>query len=223
MNIRIGGVYNCDIIQSLKKLNLNHFKFDLRPRSFNFTQISKIEEIFKNNILSSDHVTVCFEDDDELTIKESLKRIMGDLSFKDIYLEFYNPLKSSEFYDSFNRAYYLHINSNFDLKSLSEYKFLKCVVLHSKDIEQLINFNHIHNFLKTLEANLNEGQCVEFQMSWDDEVNSSLLNFYNIQSVSFDIDSKIESSYRNIDKDLMCSIITQNKKYIGDTVENIAN
>ena len=86
MNIRIGGVYNCDIIQSLKKLDLNHFKFDLRPRSLNFTQISNIEDIFKNYIHSTDHVTLCFEDDNELTISESLKRIKGDLSFEDIYL-----------------------------------------------------------------------------------------------------------------------------------------
>lgn len=223
MRTRIGGVYNSDIIDFLRSLDIKDFKLDFRPRSFNFVPMSVAKDIFSHHIHSDESISLCFEDDSKETIDQIIHSIKGDLSFKEIFLEFYSSLVDFSLLDSFDLKYNLHISSSFDIKSLNKYKNLKSVIVHSKDIEQMENFNSLTHFMNQLIENLNENQKIEYQLDWDDHINALLIDRYNIRDFCFDISSKIEKSYRNIDSDLMEQLLIQNQINIGGLVENSIN
>ncbi len=223
MLIRIGGVYNSDIVSYLRGLDIKDFKFDLRPRSFNFIPLSSAREIFLNNINSDESISICFEDDSKTTIEEVTSKIKGELSFENIYLEFYSSLIDIDFLDSFKADYFLHISSSFNPKSIPLYKNLKKLIIHNKDVEQLKQFDKLNTFMEVINSNLTIDQSLELQHDWDEDVNTSFIEQFNIQHICFDISSKVELSYRNLDKDLLESLLLQKNIIRGDSYENSTN
>lgn len=213
--MRIGGVYHSSIIRHLSASGVNHFTFDLRPRSLNFTQIYKIKEMIEENNNSLNHFYIHFENEKDFMITGSLEDIENARGQSSIHLEFSGADELS-FYEQFERPYVWHFNENISLDAISKTKYLKKISFDQLYIERLLQFGRLYElFGKIIESIGDKKIDFEINASWDSAVMETLIDFYPITTLCFEINNKVESSYRQIDLHLVQGHIEHTKRTLN--------
>jgi hypothetical protein len=199
VKIRLTGVYNSQTITHLKDCSVNHFGFDLRPKSFNFIQAYKIQEILTTVDTLIDNFYLHFENEKDYVISEISSMIVSHLKHGKLFLEFSGD-NDLNFYDQFSVPYLWHFNEKIDLGQIEKSQYLQRIVLEQNTLEHLNRYNRMYDFLNGLAPLLTNKQIeLELKLDWDSALMEAILDFYPVAMISFGVNSKVEKSFRQID------------------------
>ena len=210
MKLRVSGIYNPEIIQYLRQYSISHFTYDFRPLSFNFTQAYRVKEMLETVGSPLDSVSLHFADEKDFVISQILKEVK-ESSQGEVLLEFSgrDPLN---FFEQFETPYIWHFNELVNIDNLSELKYLSKISFDHLYLERLMQFGELFNFLGKITAILKENQSLEIHLDWDTPVMETLIDFFNFDSLCFEINNKVEASYRNPDFKLVSTHIEHTKR-----------
>lgn len=194
---RISGIYDYRTIQFLQELKINHFSFDLRPRSLNFIQEYRLIEILEKMQLGN--IYLRFENEQSYIIE----RIYN------------NCLKA------FGGRVLLELSGNIDIGFIKENKFPFLFVVNEKDLELIpvdelcVGHTFSYEFLQMMHlrgefvawvsayyrkfnaSSLNNIQILD--IDWDSDIFPSLYEYFDFDLRNLPINGKIEVCYRNVD------------------------
>jgi hypothetical protein len=210
VKLRVSGIYNPDIIQYLRQYNISHFSYDFRPTSFNFTQAYRVKEMLETAGSPLDTISIQFADEKDFVISEILKDIKSS-SKGEVLLEFSgkHPL---DFFEQFETPYIWHFNELVNIDNLSELKYLSKISFDHIFLERLMQFGDLFDFLGKMTTLLKENQSLEIHLDWDTSVMETLIDFFNFDSLCFEINNKVETSYRTPDLKLFSAHIEHTKR-----------
>lgn len=215
MEVRVNGVYNSSIINHLSAIGISHFSFDLRPMSLNFTQSYKIKEMLEQTSSSLKHFYIHFENEKDFMINEIVADINNSRGQAEINLEF-SGHDQLEYYESFETPYLWHFNEDVDFSQIAKTKNLKKISFDQLYIEQLLQFGKLYDlFGKVLAFVGNKGIELEISANWDSAMLETIIDFYPITSLNFEINNKVETSYRQIDLQLVTGHIEHTKRSLN--------
>lgn len=195
--IRIDGVYDRRTLLALKKLGINHFRFDFSPKSFNFIQL----HIFIDHIVplldKTDKVFLHFNSSADLMIQ----KIISDLPFlKDQIIFECDEWKEGHFLNNFNKLINFHSKNDFKNHQITD---IKGVILEHDYLDELFLKSKLNQFLN--ELFLTYGNIFDDEKLIIVESNSSynlkqtLLDLIDYDLISLPINQQVEVCYRNID------------------------
>jgi hypothetical protein len=210
VKLRVSGIYNPELIQYLRQYNISHFSYDFRPTSFNFTQAYRVKEMLESVGNPLDCISLHFADEKDFVIYEILKDVK--LSAQgEVFLEFSgkHPL---EFFEQFETPYIWHFNELVNIDKLGELKYLSKISFDHLFLERLMQFGDLFDFLGKITSILKDNQTLEIHLDWDTAVMETLIDFFNFDSLCFEINSKVETSYRTPDLHLVSTHIEHTKR-----------
>lgn len=218
MKFLLKGLTKSSSIISTKPLNLRQYSFDLRPRSFNFVQARKIKEMITHN--SDIHnFTLIFENEKDFVVVEVLKDLRSVLfDTQNVMPEFFGitPLEELE---KFNEEYIWHYHDKEKIRDIAFAKNLKRIVFHHEDLAYLNSRGELHGFFN-LFSDYFERIEIEIQLDWNAEIITSILEFFPISYISFEITNLVELSYQNPDTNLINNHILKVQKIINTKKED---
>ena len=196
MKIGIKGIIDLELMTKSLQNNVEFVAFDLRPKSFNFTQEYKIAEILEQNSNANlESVSLLFENEKTFMIQEICNRLSKD--FK-ITAEFTGKTDLKTV-DDLVIDFFWHFDQDTKIKEVFEAKNLKRIVLTQEVLEQYQDNNELYGLINMFQ----EQYEVEIQGDWDKSIIKSAYDLLNIRYLSFEINNKVERSYRNIDYGLL--------------------
>lgn len=197
MILGLKGITDIDVFRFATNLGFSQLSFDLRPRSFNFTQGYKIKEILEQ---VGDYYRICLQFDGEkkFVMQEITRDIESDS--REIFLEIENPL-DLKVCNELGYPFALKYKPDFKLSELKSCHNLERLIFTQDFIEELNQQGELYGFFDVLRSEL--PQKLEILTDWDSALISSLIETYEIDVLSWEINNKIEVSYRNIDFDLL--------------------
>lgn len=204
MQYILKGICNQETIDGTNSSNVSQYSFDLRPRSFNFIQIRKINEMIKSSS-EIKKFSLCFEDEKTEMVTELYKKAVDEISpEQEVFLEFSGDEKL-EWCEQFQKSYIWHYNENEKISNIDKTKYLKRVVFKHEILQEYHHKNELHGFLN-LFADYTQKIYFEVQLDWDSEIIISLFDFFQIPMVSFEMNNKIEKSFQqpDVEKVLGC-------------------
>ena len=218
MKLKLSGVYNHDIIQSARPFGLKSISFDLRPKSFNFTQKHIIEGLINQNselesfnlMFSGQPVDTGLELLEQLSQKVSIekKRLKIELYSSDLN-EVLSYLDKSPF------KVIWHFTPQANYRKVLTNSHLEGVILSQSYLEGLVKSGELYSFLGELKG-LNPKLKFYLKLDWDEEFLGSYLDFFAWEGVDFEISSKVEHDYRVLDS----SLIINHLKHFSLLFEN---
>lgn len=208
MNFALKGITKGKTIHSMD--HIVQFGFDLRPRSFNFTQLSNIKEIIRGNPQVKTFVLI-FENESTSIIKELYAKVEIDLhQSQELWVEFSGSEKLEDC-EQLGIPYVWHFKEGYNIKVMKEQKLLKRVAFTHSLLEQYNDRGELHGFFNLFQDLTNE-IFFEVQLDWDSEIILSFFDYFPISMISFEINHKVELSYQCPDHILMNS----NLKNVAD-------
>lgn len=215
MEVRVNGVYHSSIINHLSAIGISHFSFDLRPVSLNFTQSYKIKEMMEQTTSSLKTFYLHFENEKDFMINELLKDLNASRGQANIMLEF-SGRDELEFYESFNTPYLWHFNEDINLETLTKTKNLKKISFDQLYIERLLQFGKLYDLFGDIIKLIGDKKIeLEISANWDSAILETIIDFYPITSLNFEINNKVERSYRQIDLQLVTGHIEHTKRSLN--------
>jgi len=209
-SIRVDGIYDKRTLETLRGLGVNHIGLDLRPTSFNFIQhhvffdllpdiqrmgFSKIFLIFENE---ADFVIQKFLDD--LKVVQCCESLLKQ---EFIFLDF-RDLRSGEFYDQFQIPYIWTFDRTGKLAEFKESSLFRGVTVPYELIESSFQQGQIESFCQNMyqilgKKILTEKFIFDVKMNWNTNVIPSLFERFDFNLLTTQINSQVESCYRNVD------------------------
>lgn len=214
--IKIDGIYDDKIWNELKQLDdVTQFGFDFRPKSFNFLQSYRFFDMLEN-FYSEDHLYYLhFRDEKDFVINKIIEdchqflgeRYDGLITFSRILLEFSGTLDFNIF-DSFEMGYFVHYDYELDFKIYNEARFLKGVIFSYSIFEGLHAKGLWNEFLEyytnVLLPYFKQRKIKSvLKVDWGENIFPSLLDSISFDSINFEINSKVEQGYRQVDLSLV--------------------
>lgn len=201
MKFILKGICNPSTILETKNLNLQQYSFDLRPKSFNFTQGYKVKEMIKN-CYDSSCISLLFEEEKNYVVKEVSDDIAKGLGpNQELLLEFTGRSTLSEL-EKYGKNYVWHYQDHEKIKNISNTEFLKRVVFHHSDLEYLNSRGELYGFFN-LFSDYFQKVSFEIQLDWNSEIIFSIFENFNLPIVSVEISNLIELSYQNPNSELI--------------------
>ncbi|MBD64281.1 MAG: hypothetical protein CME62_03690 [Halobacteriovoraceae bacterium] len=197
MSITITGVTSENTIQTIKSYHLNSIGFDLRPKSFNFIQEHKIKSILTQ--FKGLNVSLLFENDKDFVINHFYQDLKS-LSHQ-FYVEFTGQEKVAEL-EKLNIPYFWHYHSEEKISSLASTKNLKKIILTHSVLREFQQTGELFGFLQ-LFADINSKIKFELLLDWDTEIMLSMFEYFEFHGIQFEINSKVERSYQNVNQTLL--------------------
>ncbi|MBF0207948.1 MAG: hypothetical protein HQK53_13800 [Oligoflexia bacterium] len=117
IKIRIEGIYDTRTMQFLKRSGVEHYSFDMRPRSFNFLQQHRFFEIVERHFAADYYFYLRYEGEKDFVIKKMLDDIAekGILSRESFLLEF-SDNQQAEYYESLGHPFLWHYQEGDEAK-----------------------------------------------------------------------------------------------------------
>ena len=215
MEVRVNGVYHSSIINHLSAIGTSHFSFDLRPMSLNFTQSYKIKEMMEHTSSSLKHFYLHFENEKEFMINEILSDISVARGQSSLMLEF-SGKDQLDYYESFKTPYIWHYDEDVTLDAIPNTQYLKKISFDQLFIERLLQFGKLYElFGNIIKLIGNKGVEIEISANWDSAMMETIIDFYPVTSLNFEINNKVERSYRQIDLQLVTGHIEHTKRSLN--------
>jgi len=212
MKLRVSGIYDPETISYLKQFGVGDFVFDLRPTSFNFIQTYKVKEILEQSQLGLDNFYLKFENEKDFVIHEIVKDIIT--TDNSVVLEF-SGNESLDFCEQFGVPYVWHFNETVNYEKLGDMKYLKMVSLKNDYLEWLNNYSDLYKFLGQFLLKLNPNQNIELNLDWHSSVMETLIDFFNFKFINYEINNKVEKSFRNVDLHLVSTHIEHTRRTLN--------
>lgn len=201
MKLSLKGITGKNTLELLSDLDIYQYSFDLRPKSFNFTQGYNIQKIITDCPIGH-NFSLMFEDEKDFVVNELYKNIYSVISKEQkLYLEFTGrtPLADLERYEV---DYIWHYHDQEKISNLKEVKFLKKIVFHHEDLEYLNSRGELHGFFN-LFSDYIENIFIEIQINWDSDLILSMFDLFQVPMISIEITNQVEVSYQNPDNELI--------------------
>ena len=210
--IRIEGIYDDSIINLTREKGIEEYGFDLRPKSFNFIQKYRFEEIMNKFYLPSNRYYLHFHNEQAHVIT----RIIEDLRIlleqpittqNNITLEF-SDNQTAGWYDHFGLPFCWHYNSHENIMDILNAENLQGIVLNFDFLDNHCPHEYLDQFAvafyRQIQAsNLKDNLKLIFSIDWDSNIPPTIEEYFDFDLISLPINSKVESSYRQINHDLL--------------------
>ena len=144
MNLTLKGITNSSQVQCASEAGVNGYTFDLRPKSFNFIQLHKIQSICTEKFLTQ--INLLFDNEKDFVIKE-LARKLNEVGVS-TSLEFIN-VSDLVFLEKLGEEYSLYFNSSLSLKKIKECSNIKKIILEHQTLEEFHQKGELFGFLIT--------------------------------------------------------------------------
>jgi len=212
--IRIDGVYDHKTIKRLRNISVSDYLFDFRTKSFNFLQLHRFVEIFKEIYSPMEKYFLLFENEQDFVVKKILSDLQqqsnfvdSDGNFNNVFLEF-NDEKEVLYYDSFAVPFYTHFSENRRLLDLLKSQYIKGVVFNYSYLEDLHNrglfVKFISNFYQLVYKEINQRKIeIVLCVDWSDDIFPSFMDYLDFDLIAFPINAKVEKDYRDVNLDII--------------------
>ncbi|MEX0799477.1 MAG: hypothetical protein WD025_08525 [Bacteriovoracaceae bacterium] len=216
MNVKVRGVYDLDLFRYLRKAGINHFAFDLRPASFNFVQMRKIIEMLQNEREGKETFSFMFASEKDFVIEQLMVHVRRNalLDEKNCYLEFTDSENLAEC-EKFGLPYIWHFKDSFNYRKIRNSKSLSGVSFSYEYLESLRESNQLYPFIKEFINIKREDQWIDLRLDWSDHLSESVTDFMPAQVFSYEINQKVEESYRRVDMNLVGSHLEHAKRILN--------
>jgi hypothetical protein len=215
MKFILKGVCNSSTILQTQSSNLAQIGFDLRPKSFNFTQGYKIKEMIEG-IPPNQSISLMYEDEKDFLVKEVSKDIRTSLvDGQELFLEFTGRTPLAEL-EKLNLDYIWHYQDQERIRNIADTNHLKRIVFRHSDLEYLNSRGELHGFFN-LFSDYFDKIMIEIQVDWNSEIIYSIFEHFNIPIISVEITNLIEVGYQNPNCDLINTFI----KSIETNINNL--
>lgn len=209
MEFILKGITHSKTLRALDSIENLSFAFDLRPKSFNFTQTYKIKETLEGH-RNIEMISILFSNEKDYVVNNIVLDIEKSFLSKEgthnnLILEFcgQTPIADLEKYE---KNYYWHYHKDEKIKNLANVKYLKRVIFHHQDLEELNDTGELHGFFQLFSEYMDH-ISIEVQLQWSSELIISMFDFFDISAVSFEISSEVEIGYQNPDSQLISNHI----------------
>lgn len=199
MKKHLKGIIDQKLFERAFDFGIQEVSFDLRPTSFNFTQGYVIEKILEDSSTDFESYSVLFDTDKDFMVLEQLKKIENATPV-DVFPEFSN-LTDIDALDRIGKPFAWQYNQATRIKSILESKNLQRIVFTFSELEVLLKANEFFGLVNLLREVRDFD--IELLVDWDSPIYQSVLETVENCILSFEINNKIESSYRNIDYNLL--------------------
>lgn len=190
------GITNLKTIEETSLYNISHYCFDLRPKSLNFFQQYKIEEILEKYPKGLSY-SLTFEDDKDFLVAELYKQVKGHLNEgSQLFVEF-SSFKSPLKIDELKIPYHLYYQEGIRLSEISKSKYLKRLIFKHSYLETLHQDGELFSFLNLFKDA--QGIHFELEIDWNTSLIESMFEYFTFHSLGLELNSHVELSYQNID------------------------
>lgn len=198
--IKINGIYDLRTIKLLGQ-DYQHFGFDFYPLSLNFIQGHIFNDLMAQTFRSDFKYYLKMKNTKDFLVQSTLneittatKRNLIDLD--NVYVEIdekeYLSLKH------LHASFWLHIDSHIDLNILEESQ-IKGIVIHNVHTEHAYEKERFYKFLnKIFELKNKRNLKVELALNWSENIEQSLVDFFDFDVISYPINHLVEVCYRNV-------------------------
>jgi len=221
MQFILKGITNDQFIGKFSKPVVDQINFDLRPRSFNFTQAYNIKNIIEKNPYQQMY-GLMFENDKDFVVTELFKDIQSSLKNHDeLILEFTGDtfLKDLE---NLNLPYIWHYQAEEKISNIANCKHLKRIVFKHSYLATLYENGELWGFFNLFEQ-VATNIFFEVQLEWDTDIILSMFEFFTLPIISLEINSMVEKSYQHPDFDLIAKFIHNISELFLDKDDNNEN
>lgn len=203
MKLALKGILDLEVMQLASQLGMSEVSFDFRPRSFNFTQGYRVKELLSYGG-QFDFLNLIFENEKDFVIEQILKDLNS--AEHSIMLEFSGG-ESLIWADKFETPYIWHYKADTSLSQIEESKFLKRIVFNQEVLDYYNQSGELFGFFQLFSDR--ENLELEILADWDNPLIISLIDSFNINYLSFEINTKVERSFRSVDHALVSTHIKQ--------------
>ena len=210
--IRLEGIYDDAILNFMKEKSISGYTFDFRPKSFNFIQKYRFEDIITKHHLPLNHYYLHFCNEKDYVIKriiEDLENLLGRPlnEQNNIFLEF-SDNQTAAWYEHFALPFYWHYNSCKNIEHILNARNLQGIVLNFKFLDNYCAHEYLDQFAvlfyrQMQKSYLKDGLQLIFSIDWDSNIPPGIQEYFDFDLISLPINSKIETSYRKINYDLL--------------------
>lgn len=195
MDIALKGLVSFENTKIAYDWGIRNFTFDHRPKSFNFLQMHELQKW--NTILNRDvSISIEIENEKDIMVNSILDRVEEVFNHDIFSLEFFNEDRSIYDLDKFNIDYSLHYRPSLSLSSLNHAKKLNRLIINYDLIQEFQGRGELFGFCQLL----SELPCpIEVLIDWDSDLSFQLFEYLPIETLSFEINPKVELGYRQPD------------------------
>lgn len=209
LQLKVNGVYNQNVLELLRSEDITKFSFDLRPRSFNFIQLHKIEELLVNYGDLSPYLL--FEEQQPFIFQEIyllLNKYQPTIQFtQNVSIDLIHQIDLPFIYP-------------FNKDSLSEILLhQKCQgwTVSSELLAHEMNTGTINHFIEQLGEKLSFRKNIptfelSLEMNWDRPLMSSLLHLIPFNILEYSVNNLVEDSYRQLNNQKILQYLNFIKK-----------
>lgn len=207
MNFLLKGITRPTTIAKTYHIPIDGYDFDLRPQSFNFTQIKNIKEII--SLYPLNKYSLIFENEKPFMIDEIVKKIGS--SEKDLGVEICGNI-DFEAVDELDLEYSWRFQEESKFSNIKRAKNLKKIILSHKSLEIYLESGELFGFLQLFNDPNFDNIDFELLLDWDTKLIESTLEQLEFSFISFDINSKVEHSYQNPNEEIIVSELERYRK-----------
>jgi len=208
MRIKVDGVYDSRTLKLLTEIGIDHQSFDFRPTSFNFLQEHHLLEILQDHHSQLSHYYLHYEGDPDFVVEKMLTEIRaleqrGVIESVDNILLEFSDQRSASFFTQFSWQYILHYYHGMNLVDYLQSGNFSGLVLPLSILRSYYQSGTLHSFVKNFYQTLRtSGVADSFQLillaDWDSDIMPSIIDYFDFDLISLQINSKVESCYRNV-------------------------
>ncbi|MFT6630145.1 MAG: hypothetical protein ACJAS4_000079 [Bacteriovoracaceae bacterium] len=214
MKFILKGICNSSTILQTQNSQLSQLGFDLRPRSFNFTQGENIKVMLGQTSIDQD-ISLLFEDEKDFVVREVSENIRNSLKENQkLFLEFTGKTSLGDL-EKLETDYIWHYHDQERIRNIADTKFLKKIVIRHNDLEYLNSRGELYGFFHLFSDYFNK-VIIEIQVDWNTEIIYSMFEHFKLPVISVEITNLIETSYQNPNCELINTFINTIKTNINN-------
>ncbi len=225
--IKIDGIYDEKVWKALGDIDgVTALGVDFWPKSFNFLQGHRFQELLQQYFKEDVSYLLHFREEKDFVIQKIVddtqmflgKHYDGVTALSRVFLEFSGTLNFS-FFDSFEMGYFVHYDSDLDISVYDSSRFVKGIIFSYEHFEMLHTRDRWSEFLayynKVLLPFIKQRRLkTVLKIDWNDNLFPSLIDSIKFDLLNFEINPKVEVSYRQLDIALVKKTIELFKKEV---------
>lgn len=219
--LRLSGIYDKISLEQFIAQDVNKWVFDLRPKSFNFIQQYVLEDCIKYLQGTGLKHVVFLQIQHEKDFM--LQKLLNDLkSFtpENGNIELLLDLSESQDVDlalKFNIPFLWNYDFKDDYGFLKNELFKGILINHSM-LQRLSSGQQLGSFVQDILLQKANGflkdKEIALAFDWTDDLHVSVLDFIKFDFYSLPINAKVETSYRNVNHQLVGQNLVQIKRLL---------
>lgn len=197
---RLSGIYDLRTLNFLIENGIHQFIFDFRPTSMSFLQEYKVVELLKG--LSFGKVFLLFRNEKTFMMERIYNSCRNSFG-GELILEVEGSVDDD--FSQLGVPFYYRIEEEEQLSSSKSIFLNQNCRGHVLSYEMLKNLNDRNSFMSWVQRYYQEigGRSLELKqdlyLDWDSDIFPTLFEYFDFDSLTLPVNSKIEVCYRNVD------------------------